>query len=141
MKPSLPHPPSAPPAEPERTYLLVSTSRPLAAAAALRGADGPPDLCVTSPSAAARETAAFAAGGRYVRTIDEPLLARRADGESLDDLAARYAEALRVLHALTSRRTLVVVDELPPRYDGVLALDDAELLRCADRVEQDVTPR
>ncbi len=140
MKLRLPHPPEGPAVEPGRTYLIVASSEPEAAAEAVRTAPAPPDLCVTSPSAAAHATAAIAAGGHYLRTIDEPLLARRADGESAADLSARYAQALRVLHALASQRMLVVVDDLPLPPDPALELDDAELLRYAAQIEHDLMP-
>jgi broad specificity phosphatase PhoE len=122
-----------------RTYLFVSALEPLAAAAAVWSAPAPPDLCVTSPSAQARATAAFAAAGHYLRRIDEPLLAARAPHESAADVAARYAEALRVLHALASTRTLVVVDELPLNgRGGPHELDDAALLHAAERIEREL---
>jgi hypothetical protein len=76
-----------------------------------------------------------------VHTIDEPLLAGRGLGESAADVGARYAEALRVLHALDSRHTLVVVDELQLNGGGALRLDDAALLRHAQRIERELPVR
>jgi hypothetical protein len=122
--------------DPRRTYLVVATSEPEAAAQAVRAAPVRPDVCVTSPSAEAHATAALAAAGHYMWMFDEPLLARRGDGESTADLAGRYAHALRVLHALDSRRTLVVVDDFPLDGRPTLELDDAGLLRYAQRIEQ-----
>jgi hypothetical protein len=125
-----------------RTYLFVSALEPLVAAAAVWAAPTPPELCVTSPSVEARATAAFAAAGRCVRTIDEPLLAARAPGETAADVGARYAQALRGLHALASRRTLVVMDELPLHgRGGAREVHDAALLRAAERIERELPGR
>jgi hypothetical protein len=122
----------------KRTYLFVSAQEPLTAATAVWAAPAPPDLCVTSPSAQARSTAAFAAAGHFLRTIDEPLLAGPAAGESAADVWARYAEALRVLHALASRHTLVVVDDMRLNGGGAHELDDEALLREAERIEREL---
>jgi hypothetical protein len=94
-------------------YLFVSAAEPLVAAEAVRRwADGPPDLCLTSPSDVARETAAKACAGHYVQTFDEPMLAGRKPFESTDDFAARYAEALRIVHVFDTRSALVVCDDV-----------------------------
>src|SRR5512132_2704344 len=58
-----------------RTFLLASALKPQTAARAAAEAAYPPDVVVRSPSALAREAAAIAVGGRWVVTIDEPLLA------------------------------------------------------------------
>jgi hypothetical protein len=63
-----------------------------------------------------------------VRTIDEPLLASPRDSESTADVAARFARALRVLHALDARYILVVLDELGLRGSSGFELDDEALL-------------
>lgn len=97
-----------------RSYLFVTAREPLAAAVALRSwADGPPDLCLTSPSPEAQDTAAFAADGHFVTIFDEPLLARRRPGESWDDFKGRFAEGLRIVATYDTRAALVVCDELP----------------------------
>jgi hypothetical protein len=50
-----------------RKYLFVLAREPVEAGAALGGwADGPPDLCVTSPSRRARATAASACARQFV---------------------------------------------------------------------------
>ena len=97
-----------------RSYLFVSAREPLAAAVALWSwADGPPDLCITSPSPEAQDTAAFAAAGRFVTIFDEPLLARRRPDESWDNFRDRFAQALRIVATYDTRAALVVCDELP----------------------------
>jgi broad specificity phosphatase PhoE len=112
-----------------RTYLFVSAAEPLLSAIAVSAAPTSPDLCVVSPSRRARATAAFACAGRLVRIVDEPLLARARDDESHADVAARFAEALRVLHALDARNVLVVLDEIGLCGTSGFELDDEALLR------------
>jgi hypothetical protein len=122
-------------AEGERTYLLVSAERPLETRAAMLRAPSAPDLCVRSPSPDACRAAEAAFEGGYVRTIVEPLLARRAEGESLGDFMWRSADALRTLYAFDTRSALVVFDELPGAH-GALRLEEHELLRFADELER-----
>jgi hypothetical protein len=121
-----------------RSWLFVSSQEPDAAAeAVVAWADGPPDLCVTSPSSEARDAAAVAVAGasQYVHTITEPLLAGRGPGESGADVAARYAEALRVLYALNTRAALVVLDD--PLAEGKpFVLDADALLERAESIER-----
>jgi hypothetical protein len=118
------------------SYLFVSSREPAAAAEAVaEWADGPPDVCVTSPSSRARETAAFACRGHYVDTITEPLLAGRGPAESGADVAARYAEALRTIYALNTRAALVVFDD--PLAEGKpFVLDAGALLERAESIER-----
>jgi hypothetical protein len=122
-----------------RSYLFVTAREPLAAAAALWSwDDGPPDLCITSPSPEAQDTAAFAAAGHFVRTFDEPLLARRRPGESPDDFRDRFAEGLRIVSTYDSRAALVVCDQLPDRWPAPLILDDHSILERAESLEDEV---
>jgi hypothetical protein len=118
------------------SYLFVSSGEPAAAAEAVaEWVAGPPDVCVTSPSTRARETAAFACAGQYVDTITEPLLAGRGPAESGADVAARYAEALRTLYALNTRAALVVLDD--PFAEGKpFVLDTDALLVRAESIER-----
>jgi broad specificity phosphatase PhoE len=100
------------------------------------------DLCVHTRFGRTRQTALAALGGRAVPLLEEPLLDdiyvgelegktiddyrawkaehSRADafpgGESLDDAAARYADAYEKLLAREERRILVVCHEIPVRY-------------------------
>jgi hypothetical protein len=88
------------------------------------------------PSALAPEAAAIAVGGRWVFTIDEPLLAPRAPGESGGDVLGRLARVLRGLQAVDGRAPLVVCDRLDILGAGVFALDEKGLMRCADDLDQ-----
>lgn len=121
-----------------RTYLMVPSDRPLEARAAIAQAPTPPDLCVRSPSAEARLTAELAFGGFYVRTIDEPLLARRGAAESGADFALRCADALRALYALDTQSAFVVFDALTGFGETALLVDEASLLRIAESIERSV---
>jgi hypothetical protein len=119
-----------------RTFVLASALRPQEAAVATAAAPEPIDLVVTSPSALAREAAALAVGGRWVFTVDEPLLARRAAGESGADVFARLAEALRGLRAFRAHAPLVVCDGLDVLGAGVFVLDERGVVRMADGLER-----
>jgi hypothetical protein len=131
-------------AEPEgfdapRSYLFVSAREPLAAAVALWSwADGPPDLCLTSPSPEAQDTAAFAAGQHFVTIFDEPLLARRRPGESWDNFRGRFAEALRIVATYDTRAALVVCDELPDGWATPFVLDGDGIVARAAVLENEV---
>jgi len=100
------------------------------------------DLCVHTRFGRTRQTALAALGTRAVPLLQEPLLddidvgdlegktiddyrAWKAEhgraeafpgGESLDDAAARYADAYERLLAREERRILVVCHEIPVRY-------------------------
>jgi broad specificity phosphatase PhoE len=100
------------------------------------------DLCVHTRFGRTRQTALAALGDRPVPLVEEPLLDdiyvgelegktiddyrnwkaehSRADafpgGESLDDAAARYADAYERLLTRAERRILVVCHEIPVRY-------------------------
>ncbi len=122
-----------------RSYLFVSAREPLAAATALWSwAEGPPDLCITSPSPEAQDTAAFAAAGHFVTIFREPLLARRSPGESWNDFRDRFAEGLRIVSAYDTRAALVVCDEVPDRWSMPFVLDDRSILERAELLEGEV---
>jgi hypothetical protein len=123
-----------------RNYLIVSADRPLPSAAAIRRCPTPPDLCVKSPSAEAALTASLAFDGRYVHTIDEPLLAGRRPGESAGDFQWRSADALRALYALDTHLACVIFDALPNVRADWLLLDEASLLYLAEHIERAVPP-
>jgi hypothetical protein len=120
----------------ERTFLLASALKPQTAARAAAQAPQQPDVIIRSPSALAREAAAIAVGGRWVFTIDEPLLAARAPGESGADVLGRLARALRGLQAVDARAPLVVCDQLDILGAGVFALDERGVMQCADDLDQ-----
>jgi hypothetical protein len=119
------------------TYLFVTPRDSLAASAAFWDwAAGPPDICVTSPSREAHGAAGFASAGHFVSTIEEPLLASRYPGESADDFADRFAQALRSILALDTRAALVVCDELPPGWTTPFSVDAVSLARRAESIER-----
>jgi len=120
----------------ERSFLFVSALAPRAAAEAVRTTPGRIDLVVTSPTDVARETAGYAVGGRWVFTVEEPLLARRAPSESGGDVLARLAQAMRGLAAYEARAPLVVCHELDLLGATSFTLDEGGLMRCADDLER-----
>jgi hypothetical protein len=120
----------------ERMFLLASALEPQAAARVAAESAHPIDLVVTSPSALAREAAAIAVGGRVVFTVEEPLLAPRAPGESGGDVIGRLAQALRGLPAFEAKAPLVVLDGLDVLGAGVFVLDEEGVMRCADDLER-----
>jgi hypothetical protein len=118
------------------TYYFVSSLQPTVSAQIAGAISVPIDLCVTSPSEAARATAATAKNGHWVFTVDEPLLASRERHESVSDVMARYAQALRVIAAYDTRAALVVCDELDMLGPAVVTLDDQGILQAADAIER-----
>lgn len=121
-----------------RTYLLVAAEEPFEAAAALSWLSAAPDLCVRSPSVEANDTTDVAFHGGYVRTIDEPLLARRRSGESEGDYTWRCADALRALYALDAHTTFVIFDTYVDTLRRPRLLDERALLQIAETVERAV---
>jgi hypothetical protein len=119
-----------------RTYILVSALSPHAAARAVADRPEEIDLVVTSPSALAREAAMFAVQGRFVATVEEPLLAPRAPAESGADVLGRIARALRGMRALDADAPLVVFETLDVLGAGVFLLDEKGLMRAADMLER-----
>jgi hypothetical protein len=117
------------------SYLFVSSFDPQAAERAVSMAPASPDLCVISPSTAARETALFAMSGRWIFKVEEPLLAARVPGESRVDVIARYAQALRGIRAYDTRSALVVCDEFRTLGRRPVGMDGNELMRAADDLE------
>ena len=122
----------------DRTFLLVSSTRPRLALEAIAGVPARLDLCVKSPSDEARRMAELAFRGRYVRMLDEPLLAARRLGESQADFAWRCADALRALYALETHSAFVVLDAFFGPGETPLLLDGATLLRFAESIERAV---
>jgi hypothetical protein len=121
-----------------RNYLFVSAQRPATAPAAVRSwAYGPPDLCVTSPSEEARDTALYACGGHFVPLTDEQLLERRLPVESADDFESRYAKAVSFILELDARAVLVVCDDFPDDWPAPSSADGETLLRRVRVVEQE----
>jgi hypothetical protein len=119
-----------------RTFVFASALEPRAAARAVAAAPAPPDLCVISPSASARDTTAFALDGRWVFTVEEPLLAARLPAESSADVVARLARALHGVRAYDARSPLIVCDRLDVLGATTFVLDEAGLMRLADDLER-----
>jgi hypothetical protein len=124
---------------PERTFVFVSGTEPLAAAQAAWSSPRPIDLCVAAPSSTAHETAVFACAGRPIRIVEEPLLSARWPGEDEVDQTARRADALRAVYALDTRCALVVWDTLaalsPGGGDPVM-VEETWLLHTAEQIER-----
>jgi hypothetical protein len=119
-----------------RTFIIASATDAEAATRAVAFAAVVPDLCVVSPSAAARRAAAVAVGGRWVATVEEELLVEQVPGESGDDVLARLARALREITAYDARSPLIVCDRLDVFGATAFALDENGLFRLADGLER-----
>ena len=119
-----------------RTFILVSASAPDDAALAVANAPQPPDMCLTSPSQAARDTAAYAFQGRWVLTLEEPLLAARNEHENGGDVLARLAVALRSIAAYDAALPFVVVDRLDVLGATTFLLDEPGVSRLADDLDR-----
>jgi hypothetical protein len=89
---------------------------------------------VTSPAEESR-LIAYASAGHYVPVVAEPMLAGRLPGEGDRDFAARFATALRIVHALSGRAVLVVCDTLPAGWTSGLSVDGRGLLEQAALLE------
>jgi hypothetical protein len=124
--------------DPPRSFLFVSAYDPEAAVTAVREwADGPPDVCMRSPSTAAHETAARACPDG-VPVFEEALLAGRFADEDAADYAARTETALRLLNALETRSALVVWDELRSPGGMPFVVTGDELVSAADAIDRDL---
>jgi hypothetical protein len=121
-----------------RSFLFVSSFNPEAARRAVLASPLEMDLALISPSEAAHETAGYALGGRWVFTVEEPLLAARAFAESGSDVLARLAQAVRGLAAYDARAPLVLLDGLDVLGASAFTLDEAGLMRSADDLERTV---
>jgi hypothetical protein len=119
-----------------RTFLFVSSFNPEAARRAVIESPLEIDLGVISPSEAARETLGYATGGRWVFTVEEPLLSPRAVAESGADVLARFARAMRGLAAYEAQAPLAVLDGLDLLGAAAFSLDETGLMRCADDLER-----
>jgi hypothetical protein len=119
-----------------RTFVITSAVEPQTAARAAAEAPHRIDLVVVSPTPLAREAAAIAVGGRWVFTVEEPLLAPRAPQETGADVLARLARALRGLPAYKADAPLVVLDTLDVLGAGVFVLDEEGIARAADDLER-----
>ncbi len=119
-----------------RTFILVSASSPDDAARAVAEAPEAPDMCLTSPSQQARDTAAFAFQGNWVFTLEEPLLAARNEHEDGGDVLARLAVALRSIAAYDANLPVIVCDKLDVLGATAFVLDELGLARLADDLDR-----
>jgi hypothetical protein len=119
-----------------RLFTLASSDHPLAAARELEARALTPDLCVTSPTASARAGAAVACGGRFVTTIEEPLLAARTASESGADVIARLVQALRGVAATEAQMPLIVCDGLDVLGATAFVIDEVGLAKLTDDLER-----
>jgi hypothetical protein len=119
-----------------RSFLFVSSFDARAALRAVLASPFEVDLAVISPSDAARETARYAVGCRWVFTVEEPLFGARALAESGPDVLARLAQAMRGLSAFDARAPLVVLDGLDVLGASAFTLDEAGLMRSAGDLER-----
>ena len=119
-----------------RTFILVSADDPVSAAEAVASVDTPPDVCIVSPSRKAHSTATTAVRGRWIELVEEPLLARRADDESGDDVMARLAQGLRGALALDGDLPLIVCDRIDILGATAFVLDEEGVGRLADDLDR-----
>ena len=121
-----------------RVYMIVAADEPVTAAAAVSQASTPPISASRARRRGRARPPSWHFAGRYVTTIDEPLLDGRRADESAADFAGRWADALRVLYALDTRSALVISDALGPVGGTALVLDEASVLRIAEWIESEV---
>jgi len=119
-----------------RTFILVSAGDPVSAAEAVANTDAPPDICVVSPSRKARAAATTAVRGRWISMVEEPLLARRAEAESGDDVLGRLAQALRGALALEAALPLIVCDRIDILGATAFVLDEEGVNHFADEFDR-----
>ena len=119
----------------DRRFVLASAHAAESAARTAAEAPEPIDLVVTSPTALARQAAPVIVGGRWVFTVEEPLIAPRVPAETGEDVIARVAQALRGIPAYDASAPLVICDSLDILGASVFVLDEDGLVSMADRLE------
>jgi hypothetical protein len=119
----------------DRKFVLASAQAAESVARSAAAGTEPIDLVITSPTEPARQAVQVAVGGRWVATIEEPLLAPRVPGETGDDVIARVAQALRGVGAYDASAPLVICDSLDILGASVFVLDEDGLERAANRLE------
>ena len=118
-----------------RTFIFAPAGDPSEAARRIDESGVLPDLVLVAPSPRARDQAAAAVGGRYVPTVEEPLLAG-APGASGEDALAQLAQALRAVQAYRARRPLVLWERVDVFGASSFVLDEDGLGRLADDLER-----
>jgi hypothetical protein len=118
-----------------RTFIFAPAGDPGEAVRRIAEAGVLPDLVIVASSPVARDQAAAAVGGRYVPTVEEPLLAGVLDGSG-EDALAQLAQALRAVQAYRARRPLVLWERVDVLGASSFVLDEDELGRLADDLER-----
>jgi hypothetical protein len=118
-----------------RTFIFASSSDPAAARQAIADSESFPDLILVAPSPSARDQAAAAVGGRYVTTVEEPLLGRVPTGGG-EDALTQLAQALRAVQTYSARTPLVLWERVDVFGAGTFVLDEEGLGRLADDLER-----
>jgi hypothetical protein len=119
----------------KRTFIFAPCNDPHRAAKAIADADVSPDLVLVAPSPTAGEQAAEAVGGRFVETIEEPLLAAVRDGDG-EDALEQLAHALRAVQAYAAEAPLVLWDRVEIFGASSFVLDEGALDRLAGDLER-----
>jgi hypothetical protein len=117
-----------------RTFIFAQLDDPAGAARTIADSGSFPDLILVAPSPSAHEQAAAAVGGRYVTTVDEPLLARVRSGDG-EDALTQLAQALRAVRAYSARTPLVLWEDVDVFGVGSFVVDEDGLGRLADDLE------
>jgi hypothetical protein len=118
------------------SILIVSAQDPTAAARAVAESPAFPQVCVISPTAAARKTASAAVDGRWTFIAVEPLLGPRVSAESGDDVLARLVQGLRIVQAYDGDPILVVLDHLDILGATTLTIDGGGITHWTDQLER-----
>ena len=118
-----------------RRFIFAPLSDPAEAARTIASSGSFPDLILVAPSPSAREQAAAAVGGRYVTTVEEPLLARVSGGGG-EDALTQLADALRAVRTYDAQAPLVLWEGVDVFGAGSFVLDEDGLDRLADDLER-----
>jgi len=118
-----------------RTFIFAPVDDPAEAARTIAESGLVPDLVLVPPSPVARERAETAVGGRYVPTLEEPLL-DGVPGGAGEDALERLAQVLRAVQAYSARRPLILWDRVDILGASSFVLDEDGLGRLADDLER-----
>jgi hypothetical protein len=119
-----------------RMFIFAPAGNPPEAAKRIEESGGaPPDLVIVAPSPEAHAQAAEAVGGRYVPTVEEPLLADVVDGSG-DDALTQLAQALRAVRAYSAQRPLVLWGRVDILGASSFVLDEEGLERLSEDLER-----
>jgi hypothetical protein len=118
-----------------RTFIFAPAGDPGEAVRRIAEAGVLPDLVIVASSPVAHDQAAAAVSGRYVPTVEEPLLSRVVGGGG-DDAIVQLAQALRAVQAYRARRPLVLWERVDVLGASSFVLDEDGLGRLADNLER-----